>query len=394
MPSSRFTYLWVQNGLPARRFLDGESAPLGARLDVLVRDESRSSESLVLEAAHAIFGWALEHDAGWEPVRAGADFEEGVAGLEQRHGWRGPVAIFLDSLRLAWRRSAEDQTCLPRSAFSEEAGFWIWSQRDDLESWPDLAGEWNGSALAPGRRMPARAELARAAATVLEADETILVHGFSEGLARALEEALRAGKRPRVLCGEGLPLLEGRRLARRLAALEAPVTMVYDAALPERVPEADRIWIASAAIGARALLAQAGARRLAREAAEHEVPLQVVATSDALLPGGALALPHWMSADRSLLWVEAPHTVELRTAFLEELPLEHVSEFLTEKGRESAEALCLRALRLERAPRCGAPGPGERPRASAAAEHGVLRPARRAAAHLPSDEEQRTRTTS
>src|SRR5690349_3674223 len=233
--------------------------------------------------------------------------------------------------------------------------------------------------------MPSRAEFARTAAAELENGETILVHGFSEALARALEEALRAGKRPHVLCGEGLPLLEGRRLARRLAALDASIELVYDAVLPDRVAEADRLWIASAAIGARALLAQVGARRLAREALEHGVPLQVVATCDALLPGGALALPRWMREDRSLLWVEAPGSVELATAFLEELPLEDVPEFLTEKGRESAEALCLRALRLERAPRCGRAELGQ---------HGLLRPARRVPAQARAEEDHRAPTPS
>jgi hypothetical protein len=394
MPSSQFTYLWVQDGIPARRFLGEASAPLGARLVELARDESRASEALVLDAAHAIFGWALEHDASWEAQRAGSQFEEGIADFDARHGWRGPVALFLDSLRLAWRRTAEDRACLPRTAFSEEAGYWVWSQRDDLESWPDMAGEWNGSALAPGRRMPARGELARAAAAELEIDETILAHGFSEGLARALEEAQRAGKRPRVLCGEGLPLLEGRRLARRLADLEVPITLVYDAALPDLVPEADRIWIASEALGARGLLAHCGARRLAREALEQEVPLQVLATSDALLPGGALELPRWMGEDESLLWVEAPRTVELRTSFLEELAFEDAPALLTERGRESAEALFLRALRIERAPRCGAAAALPARGAAATSGHGVLRPARRAAAPLVRDEDQRTRTTS
>ena len=384
MPASSYTYLWVQNGIPAGRFLDGESAPLAGRLEQLVRDDQRGSEALVHEAAQAVFGWALEHDAGWEPERAATELEQGVAALEERHGWRGQVAIFLDSLRLAWRRSAEGADCLPRTALSEEAGLWIWSQREDLESWPDFAVEWDGTALAPGRRMPSRAEFARTASAELEPGETILVHGFSEGLARALEEALRAGKRPRILCGEGLPLLEGRRLARRLAALEATIELCYDAVLPDRVGEADRLWIASAAIGARALLAKAGARRLAREALEQDVPLQVVATSDALLPGGALVPPRWMREDRSLLWVEAPRTVELATAFLEELPLESVPEFLTEKGCESAEALCLRALRLERAPRCGTPAAG----------HGVLHPARRSSPPVRSHEDQRTRTPS
>src|SRR5690349_6290464 len=130
MPSRPFTYLWVQDGIPARRFLGGESEPLRARLDELAADDARASEALVLDAAHAIFGWALEHDAGWEPARAAEELEAGIAGLEERHGWRGPVAIFLDSLRLAWRHSLENPACPPRRALSEEAGAWIWSQRE------------------------------------------------------------------------------------------------------------------------------------------------------------------------------------------------------------------------------------------------------------------------
>ena len=390
MPTSRYTYLWVQNGIPARRFLGSESTALQQRLDALAHEDNLACEALVLEAAHAIFGWTLEHDADWDCERAGAELEQGIAMFEERHAWRGPVAIFLDSLRLAWRQSSSDGSQLPRTALSEEAGFWIWSQREDLESWPDMAAEWNGNALAPGRRMPSRTLLARAAAEELESDETILAHGYSEALALALEAAQREGKRPRVLCGEGLPLLEGRRLALRLAAAEIPLTLVYDALLSGLVPEADRVWLASDAIGARGLFAQAGARRLASEAAEHEVPLQVLATSDALLPGGALEMPRWMGEDKSLLWVEAPRTVELRTTFLEQLPLEDAPQFLTEKGRESTEALFLRALRLERAPRCGAAAATD----THTSEHGVLRPARRGAAHVRDAQDHRTRTTS
>ncbi|MBK7642638.1 MAG: hypothetical protein IPJ19_06235 [Planctomycetes bacterium] len=400
MPSRRFTYLWVQDGIPARRFLDERSAPLEERLAALARDEGRAVEALVLDAAHAVFGWALEHDAAWQAPIAGAEFELGVEEFEARQGWRGMTAIFLDSLRLAWGRCAQGASLLPRSALSEEAGMWIWSQREDLESWPDLAGAWNGEALAAGRRSASRAEHGRAAAAELENDETILVHGFSEALARALEEAQRAGKRPRILCGEGLPLLEGRRLARRLAPLELPITLAYDAQIADLVLEADRVWIASEAVGARALVAQAGARRIAREALEHDVPLQVLASSDALLPGGRLELPEWMAHERSLLWVEAPRTVELRTSFLEELPLEDVPGFLTEAGAENAEELFLRALRLERAPLCA---PRSEPHAVAALresapgtapEHGVLRPSARAAAHTRHDEDQRTHSTS
>ncbi len=140
MPSSRFTYLWIQDGIPARRLLGGPLVPLEERLSALAEDDSASVEALVLQAAEIVFGWALEHDESWTSERAGLDLESGVADLEARHGWRGPLALLLDSLRQAWSATSGDDALGPRAALSEEAGLWIWSQREDVERWPDLAG--------------------------------------------------------------------------------------------------------------------------------------------------------------------------------------------------------------------------------------------------------------
>lgn len=392
MPSSRFTYLWIRDGIPARRLLGGPVVPLEERLYELADDDERTVEALVASAAQTVFEWALEHDPSWSSERAGVEFEQGVAELEERHGWRGPLANFLDSLRQAWSATQGAQGLAPGAAFSEEAGAWIWSAREDLENWPDLAGEWTGEALVPGRRLPSRAALARHAAEGLEADETILVVGAGEALVAALREAARVGKRPRVLCAEGQPLLDGRRLARALPRGEVRLTLVHDAALVDCVSEADRIWIASEALGARGLLSRSGTRRVAREALDEGVPLEVLASADTLLPGGELALPRWMDLDPTLLWVDAPEEIELRTRCLEEVPFELAGQLVTEKGRESAEELFLRALRLERSPRCadGAPRP-ERAPLSTPSRYApdLLRPAARGAQPKPTRSAQR-----
>ncbi len=197
----------------------------------------------------------------------------------------------------------------------------------------------------------------------------MLAGGFSEALVQALTLAAREGKRPRVLCAEGQPLLEGRRLARRLVGEELEIELVHDAALLDCVSEADRIWIASEALGARGSLVRVGTSRVAREALDEGVPLRVLATSDALLPGGELLTPRWIELDRTLLWVGAPETVELRTRFLEPLSFELAGELLTENGRESAEELFLRALRIEPVPRCAGVVPRELPAARATPRH-------------------------
>jgi translation initiation factor 2B subunit (eIF-2B alpha/beta/delta family) len=119
------------------------------------------------------------------------------------------------------------------------------------------------------------------------------------------------------------------------------------------VPRVDRVWLSTEAIGAGAFLAHLGTRSLIEECARRHVPASVLATSDKLVPGGALRLPAWAGREGWRLWEDAPEGVRLETQFYEAVPtalLDLVGGFHTEIGAESAAAMHVRALRVEAFP--------------------------------------------
>jgi len=308
---------------------------LRARLEAVARDRASPARQVVQETSGILRGWLLEQPE--EPPLDGSELEAGLGPWTEEQAWRGPCALWLDSARLAWNAASDPQVALAR-----EAGAWCEEDRPGTQA---------------DRRLPSRAELAARAALDVEHGEVVLITSWSETVALALESAWRIGKRPQAMIGEGLPGLDGRRMARRLARAGIPVTMCYDAALLGLVPRADRLWLSTEAIGAGAFLARRGTRSLLQECARREVPARVLATSDKLVPGGDLRLPAWCERESWLLWEDAPEGVRLESQCFESVPLELAGAFLTEVGLESTSALHLRALRVEAAPPCRARSP-------------------------------------
>jgi len=139
-------------------------------------------------------------------------------------------------------------------------------------------------------------------------------------------------------------------MARRLSRAGIAATLVYDAALLSIVPRVDRVWLSTEAIGAGAFLARLGTRALIEECARRHVPATVLATSDKLVPGGALRLPAWADLENWRLWEDAPQGVRLESQFFEAVPtalFDLVGAFHTEIGAETAAAMHVRALRVE-----------------------------------------------
>jgi Initiation factor 2 subunit family len=316
----------MSSGAPSNPHLKS----LRSRLAEVARDRAASARQVVQETSGILEQWLLELP-GESPL-CGAELELELAEWAEEQAWRGPCARWLDSCRLAWW---------------EADG----SGRPALRALVEEVAIWRGEEA----RFPSRDSLAALAAGELDRGEVVLVTAWSETVALAVESAWRLGKRPEVLLGEGLPGLDGRRMARRLARAGVSVTMAYDAALPSLVPRADRLWLSTEAIGAGAFLARCGTRNLLEECSRRDVPAAILATSDKLVPGGDLRLPAWCERETWPLWEDAPEGVRLESQCFESVPLELAGIFLTEVGTETASALHLRALRVEAAPPCGAP---------------------------------------
>jgi translation initiation factor 2B subunit (eIF-2B alpha/beta/delta family) len=95
----------------------------------------------------------------------------------------------------------------------------------------------------------ARNAVAKTALDLLTQPEPwIATLSHSAVVRRAILNAHEAGRRPRILVGEGRPLLEGRELARSLALAGVPVWLLADAALPLLLSHASAVWLGADAV--------------------------------------------------------------------------------------------------------------------------------------------------
>jgi translation initiation factor 2B subunit (eIF-2B alpha/beta/delta family) len=314
----------------------GSTVSLSERLAEVSTDRAACARAVVQETSSIVAEWLRQLP---DPGRLeGVEFERHLVPWAREQAWRGPCALWLDSVRMAWLSATESKDSAPPVAVAREAI--LWSIEEGRSSETD-------------RRLPSRTMLAARAGSELDRGEVVLVTAWSETVALAIESAWRLGKRPEVLIGEGSPGLDARRMAQRLARGGIPVTMTYDAALVSLVPRADRLWLSSEAIGAGAFLGRRGTRCLLEECARREVPTRILATSDKLIPGGELRAPPWAERETWLLWEDAPEGVQLDSQCFEPVPLELTGALLTERGPETASSLHLRALRVEAAPPSG-----------------------------------------
>jgi len=317
---------------------DNDDGLLAEQLATLVDERSIGADEAARRIARAAHAWL-------DDVHSLATFDLLQRELDdvwRAHGWRGPVAGLCAALAAA-AAAARAALAPEREALLEECALWC----DDRAA-EETDATWDGTPLGTGVRLPDRARVAApflSGPDALERGEVVLVHGWSETVARALEAAQRAGLAPEAIVSEGGPDLGGRRLARRLVAAGIAVRFIYDAALADAVRRADRVWIGTDAIGARAFVARLGTRVLLQEARRAEVRVAVLATSDKLVPGGDLVLPPWCEDEPWLLWERPPMGVTIASQAYEAVPLELADVFATEFGLVGAAELAVRALR-------------------------------------------------
>jgi len=341
MPAHRISFSWSTD---ARDAHTAAVRSLEERLRPCALDRAASAREVALEAARELSAWLSERPGDWEAgesgaAAAGAQLESGWSVWVEAQAWRGACALLVESMRGAFARGG-------RSALAEELSLW-------LAGGDDLGRAWSGEPLAPGVRLPGAEVVVPHALRDLERGDHILVLGRSEAVLAALGAARRAGLEPHATVVAGAPDHSGKRVARHLVNQGLPVRMIWDAAALGAVSEVDRVWLGTEAIGAGEYLGLVGSRLVAEEALRREVPVAVLATDDACVPGGELRLPSWGQEEGWTLWSQAPEGVELESQPLERVPASAAPCWITGAGRESLAALCTRAMRLELSPTCG-----------------------------------------
>jgi len=178
----------------------------------------------------------------------------------------------------------------------------------------------------------ATATAARIAAELLPGpDPWIATLSASAGVAAALSELHRLGRRPRVLVAESRPRLEGRAMAATLAAQGIPVWLVADSALPMLFPQAAAVWIGADAVTELGVLNKIGSYAAALAAREHGVPVWSIAVRRKILPAATPALSIAEMPPEEIWDTPAPG-VRPRNVYFEMVPIALLRGVVVEDG--------------------------------------------------------------
>lgn len=121
----------------------------------------------------------------------------------------------------------------------------------------------------------------------LEPNETILTHDYSTTVLAAIEKAVGDGGEFTVYVTESRPRFLGRKMARRLAEIDAiDTTLVVDSASGAVLPECDRVLVGMTCIVEETLYNRVGTYPLAATAADVGVPMSTAGSAAKIIDGG------------------------------------------------------------------------------------------------------------
>lgn len=219
-----------------------------------------------------------------------------------------------------------------------------------LAAQPAMAPLWHACASAvadatsPGTFARTRAEMERAPRALIRAASLalrelltgdraprLLTLSYSHSVAQVLRE-VAASTTLRVVCGEGRPRFEGRRLATALAESGCDVTVVVDAALTACLSEASAVVMGADAVLEDRWINKVGSFGLAAGAALRGVPVYVVSARDKFAP--VMLATHLEPAqqDPDEVWPEPPSPILARNLYFEPVPSDLATLFLTDAG--------------------------------------------------------------
>ncbi len=195
----------------------------------------------------------------------------------------------------------------------------------DLESGRHAAAR-AADAFRSGIEERARA-VAEHAAPLVPASGTVITLSSSATVRAVL---LAGASDRRVVCLESRPMNEGRMTAEALAKAGVRVTLAVDAAASVLVRDADLVLLGADSIGDSGVINKIGSAALADAAARLGVPVLVVADETKILPPG---FPQHVADDRPAdeVW-RAPAGVRVWNRYFETVPLERVSQVVTERA--------------------------------------------------------------
>ena len=174
---------------------------------------------------------------------------------------------------------------------------------------------------------------AEAAASLLADDETVLTHDYSTTVLSALERAVETGASFTVYVTEARPRHLGRKMARRLAEIDAvEVHLAVDSASGHYLPECDRVVVGMDCIVEDSLYNRVGTYPIVAAAADVGVPVTVVGSAAKLVDSGFAFENEHRAASEVML--EPADGFEVDNPAYDETPTRLLDSVVTGQGVE------------------------------------------------------------
>lgn len=186
----------------------------------------------------------------------------------------------------------------------------------------------------------------RKAATLVRNGTVVATFSYSSSVLAALLLARQQDRKFRVLCAEGRPMCEGRKLARRLARAGILTEIFTDAGLLSVIPTADIVLIGCDAVLPGGFVNKVGTNSLACVARKARVPVYVIADFFKLLTQARRE----KEKNPAEVWRTTQRGLRVRNLCFEKTPLDDCTAFITGQGLWNAGNVrtILRKLELSR----------------------------------------------
>jgi translation initiation factor eIF-2B subunit delta len=160
---------------------------------------------------------------------------------------------------------------------------------------------------------------------------SLVTISYSSTVAHALEVLARM-RRIDVVCAEGRPALEGRRMAARLAAAGIPITFYTDAALGVGLARAAAVVVGADAVAPEWFFNKVGTRMLAASALQQGIATYVLAGREKFVTAAVAARLSIRSGSEVEVDSEPAFGITVLNPYYERIPLELVAAVVSDVG--------------------------------------------------------------
>ncbi|HWP60522.1 MAG TPA: hypothetical protein VNL14_21680 [Candidatus Acidoferrales bacterium] len=190
---------------------------------------------------------------------------------------------------------------------------------------------------------------------LVQNEAVVLTHSASHAVLESLDASWARGKRFSVICTESRPMMEGRKLARLLAAKQVPTCLVTDAQAfallkgeTEFRSKVDLVLVGADAISRAGVTNKTGTLGLAVAARSWSVPFYVLAGSEKFLPRSYPVRTAIREKPAREILAPRPPGLSIINRYFDITPLADITGVVTEKGLLSGRRLigALENLRL------------------------------------------------